>query len=332
MSGRRRLLTYLSTIFILLTGILWTIYFAFIRKPEISERYKIPLHQMKYRVRDKDSVIMVLVPAGEFCMGYNGIWWERWYNRLNYHPGESPGHIVFLDSFWMDITEVTVGNFRKFINETHYITTAEEEGWGKVFYPGPKDEEWRVVAGADWLHPHGPGTLAIDSEPVVQVSWSDAAAYCRWAGARLPTEAEWEKAARGDDERQYPWGNKFAGDRLNYSDINSPVARARDRYFNDGYSLLAPAGSYPEGRSPYGVMDMAGNVWEWVYDWYDDNTYRSSVYQNPAGPEEGTDKVMRGGSWYDVSWVTTTIRHWNEPADRYSDLGFRCAASYMEKH
>ena len=112
-NGKRRLLIYLSTVFILLTGILWTIYFAFIRKPEISERYKIPLHKMKYRIRDRDSVIIVLVPAGEFSMGYNGIWW--------------------------------------------------------------------AVKGADWLHPHGPGKLAGDSDPVSQVSWSDAVTYCRWA-------------------------------------------------------------------------------------------------------------------------------------------------------
>jgi formylglycine-generating enzyme required for sulfatase activity len=163
--------------------------------------------------------------------------------------------------------------------------------------------------------------------PVVFINWDMAANYCAWRGARLPTEAEWEKAARvsGTDMFNYPWGNRFNGTLLNFCDINCTQS-GKDRSYNDGFSDTAPVGSYEGGKSPYGAYDMAGNVIEWVADWYDKDYYASSPSNNPQGPDDGTHRVLRGGSWYNnLYYVRTFVRTSLDPMVAYNYVGFRCA-------
>jgi formylglycine-generating enzyme required for sulfatase activity len=250
-----------------------------------------------------DGMTMVYVPAGTFLMGSAD-------DDPVAQSNEKPQHQVTLDAFWIDQTEVTKAQFRKFIQETNYKTTAEKEGKGWV--PEAPNGNWKAVSGANWQYPTGPDSLAEDTHPVVQVSREDASAYCAWAESRLPTEAEWEKAARGTDGRTYPWG----GEPPNGSLLN----------FAKNVGGTTPVSSYPKGVSPYGVYDMAGNVWEWVQDWYGEDYYANSPTENPTGPTSGTSRVMRGGSWYDVEGNVRTARRVNiDPGAWVSHVGFRCA-------
>ncbi|MGD8759450.1 MAG: formylglycine-generating enzyme family protein [Anaerolineales bacterium] len=284
------------------------------------------------RVRLADGMTMVYIPAGEFQMGNQGIQW-MWDGSLtegNLNPqvfiDEGPQHAVYLDAYWFDQTEVTVGMFRAFVEATGYETSAERDGWGAPYKAGPKEEEWPHVEGADWLHPQGPMSNAQDDHPVVQVSWDDAAAYCAWAGGQLPSEAQWEKAARGTDGRLFPWGDIFDGNLGSFCGAECPVERNKEYAYDDGYPRTAPVGSFPVGASPYGALDMAGNVWEWMADWYSANYYGLSPYENPPGHRFGTERAQRGGAWVDNgSWVRTTVRHSTPGWNRCDDLGFRCA-------
>ncbi len=166
-------------------------------------------------------------------------------------------------------------------------------------------------------------TMGIDY-PVVGVSWNEADTYCRWAGGQLPAEAQWEYAARGPEGNTYPWGEEFEGQLVNYCDENCTYAW-KDESFNDGYELTAPVGSYPEGASWVGALDMAGNVWEWVNDWYDGDYYANSPAENPAGPESGAAKVLRGGRVAQRSLdLRSAVRSNLDPVIRYDGLGFRC--------
>jgi sulfatase modifying factor 1 len=308
---------------------------AFACENTIDDMSSDPGEALVTMTRPADGMIMVYIPPGKFLMGSNLIESvvlsgspTRGDLRLFVFSDQRPRHTVYLDGYWIDQTEVTVGMFKKFVDATGYMTTAEREGWAKPWRADSKELEWPMVQGADWLHPRGPGSSAEDDHPVVQVSWEDAMAYCQWVGATLPTEAQWEKAARGIDGRRYPWGDDFDGTRLNYGDINCPVGRWRDRNYDDGYAFTSPVGTYPHGASPYWVLDMAGNVWEWVFDWYDEEYYVHSPASNPRGPSSGHLKSQRGGSWYDgepEGWVTCVVRHQNPPTDRYEDVGFRCA-------
>ncbi len=259
------------------------------------------------------QVEMVSVPAGEFIMGTN-----------NGNPYEAPVRTVYLDGFWIDKTEVTNAQFSAFASETGYRTEAEQQGGGYNY----TNDGRLFVEGANWQRPQGPGSdiAGLDDYPVVLVSWSDAQAYCQWRNARLPTEAEWEKAARGDDARKHPWGDDFDRSSLNYCDANCPFDW-RIVGANDGYAMTAPVGSYLQGASPYGALDMAGNLREWVADWFDENYYRVAPNENPAGPAEGRRRVARGSAWNDVEWtVRSTDRFAYQPTVASNEVGFRCAA------
>ena len=226
---------------------------------------------------------MFAIPAGPFEMGASG---------TQALEDERPRHRVVLDAFSMDLYEVTTAQYGAFL-----AVTGRTAPW-----------LWESVN----LHEHG-------DRPVVGVDWHDADAYCRWKGKRLPTEAEWEKAARGDDGRLYPWGNQaptkehanFAlGARFSYSQV------------------LMPVQSYEAGKSPYGLYQMAGNVGEWVSDWYGANYYEQGPEGNPPGPENGQFKVLRGGSWSDLpKYLLTYGRFKLPPETRNSYIGFRCAKS-----
>ena len=256
---------------------------------------------------------LLCVPTGEFTMGSGD-------------NDEKPPHIVYLDAFWIDQTEVTNAMFRKFVDETHYETDAEKAGSANVF--DPVTYSWPATNGANWRHPRGSDSdlNGQDDYPVVQVTWNDAKAYCEWAGRRLPTEAEWEKAARGTDGRTYPWGfQAVAGNLLNFADRNLEVPWG-DKNVDDGYQYAAPVGHYPEGKSPYGALDMAGNVWEWVADWYGETTYASSPGRNPTGPETGSAHVVRGGGWNDGAADVRAARRYGLGPDGLGENGgFRCA-------
>jgi formylglycine-generating enzyme required for sulfatase activity len=203
----------------------------------------------------------------------------------------SPTRQRFVDAFYMDRYEVTTARYAKFLEST-----------GSDYVP----DFWDEIAGAN------SGEM-----PVIGVSWNDANAYCRWAGRRLPTEAEWEKAARGTDGRTYPWGESSPTiDRANYQNTSPGPYE----------SALSPVGSHPTGKSPYGVDDLAGNASEWVADWYTESFPTDDVY-NPRGPSEGEKKVIRGGGRYDqVNRLNTASRQFASPDTRGEDIGFRCAS------
>ena len=285
-------------------------------------------------VRPADDMEMAYVPEGEFIMGSTVAEAENAFQSCKeviedcdraWFEAEQPQHTVYLDGYWIDRYEVTNEQFARFVDATGHRTDAENKGTGWVFTDG----EWQEIEDVDWLHPHSPDANIFDQmdHPVVQVSWNDARAYCAWGGARLPTEAEWEKAARGTDGLRYPWGNTFDGSRLNFCDRNCELDW-KETDANDGYARTAPVGSYPAGASPYGALDMAGNVWEWVADWYDEDYYSRSPNTNPQGPESGEWRVVRGGSWYNNrNWARCADRSRLNPDITNYNLGFRCCVS-----
>lgn len=230
-----------------------------------------------------DGIIMVYIPPGEFTMGSN-----------DYDDNEKPLHTVFLDGYWMGKTGVTVEQFRLFVEDERYITGAEKMGW-VITRVGGKFEK---KEGITWKNP---GFRQDDNHPVVCVSWDDARAYCKWLSHKkglsfkLSTEAQWEKASRGTDKREYPWG-----DQVPDKDLAN---------FASNIGKTTPVGSYPDGASPYGLLDMAGNVWEWCNDWYKSDYYKKSPTKNPPGPESDSKRVQRSGSWnYDAGYLRCAFR------------------------
>jgi serine/threonine-protein kinase len=221
-----------------------------------------------------DGMVQVYVPTEDFLMG-----------SLRGNDNELPQHTVYLDDYWIDKYEVT-------------------------------NEQYRQCVQASFCTLPGGGIYDYDNYPnfpVIYVDWDQAKSYCRWVDRRLPSEAEWEKAARGTDGRIYPWGNQAPDTSLaNYY-----------RFI----SFIDEVGSSPAGASPYGALDMAGNVWEWVNDWFSANYYGISPSRNPQGPSSGTNRVLRGGSWnYDSGYVRSAYRYWNKPDSQTNYFGFRCAA------
>jgi formylglycine-generating enzyme required for sulfatase activity len=257
---------------------------------------------------------MVLIKGGTFAMG-----------QEDSFPYERPVHQVTLKSFWIDPTEVTVAEFEKFVAATGYKTDAEKWGWSGVF--DPKVGDWVKTDGADWRHPDGPKSSAKADEPVCQVSWTDAIAYAKWAGKRLPTEAEFEYAARGGlVNKKYSWGDELRpGGKpvANWWQGNFP----NDDKGEDGFKGRAPVKSFP--ANGYQLYDMIGNVWEWCSDYYSEDYYAKSPKENPPGPESGTERVLRGGSWLCAENFCSNYRvagrsHATEDSG-LNNLGFRCA-------
>jgi iron(II)-dependent oxidoreductase len=228
---------------------------------------------------------------------------------------ELPRHQQPVEAFYLDRYEVTNAQFAAFVNAQGYRTTAEQEGWGSGgFKKGNRWQEGRIH-GASWCAPSGPGTSAEPTHPVVQVSWMDAVAYCRWAGKRLPTEAEWELAARGTDGRLYPWGETWDPSKAN--GVRS-------------VGSTKPVGSYPAGMSPFGIHDLAGNVAEWTSSLF--RTYPYSTSDGREGPDEALPRVHRGGSWFHnvPGLLRTTFRGIFTPTSRHNYRGFRCAQDGRE--
>ena len=228
---------------------------------------------------------MALIPEGTFDMGSD-----------HGMPYEGPVHRVTVQAFWMDRCEVTNKEFARFVSASGYRTESEKQGWSGVFVPGA--QEWQPTKGADWRHPEGPASSLAgrDDEPVVHVSFDDAAACARWAGTRLPTEAEFEWAARGGLRRaEYAWGDTLrpgGRDMANTWQGHFPEHDAG----TDGYARIAPVGRFPPNG--YGLLDIAGNVWEWTTDWFSEDYYaRAAGAVDPQGPASGAEKAIRGGSW-----------------------------------
>ena len=234
------------------------------------------------RVSDTDNMEMVYVPAGDFSMG-----------SPTGAADAQPVHTVTLGAFWIDRREVTNAEYTLCLQA------------GVCLRPFTNGSNTHIDYFANPIY---------KNYPVIDLRWSSADKYCTWAGRRLPTEAEWEKAARGTDGRTYPWGN------------GEPTAKLLN--FNNPVGDTLAVGSYLKGASPYGALDMAGNVMEWVADWYGSVYYASSPQANPTGPADGTYKVLRGGSWHsDVYAVMSAARHYQAPDTRNIVVGFRCALS-----
>ncbi len=241
---------------------------------------------------------LVLIPAGAFLMGS-----DKKADR-NAYDAERPQRAVYLDAFAIDRYEVTALQYLKFVLATNR----------------PPQIDWRYEGGNF--------QESMAHHPVMHVSWHDADAYCRWAGKRLPTEAEWEKAARGEDGRLFPWGNQLAGlSRANFgrTGLSGPVRDRPERLLL--YPPIIAVDKYENAVSPYGLHQQIGNVAEWVADWYDKDYYKTAPDRNPTGPDRGTQRAFRGGGWMDsTTTMRAAMRNGTDPNTKINWLGFRCAS------
>jgi sulfatase modifying factor 1 len=255
---------------------------------------------------------MVLIPGGTFRMGSDeGM------------PDEKPVHVVTVKAFWMDSHEVTVAEFGRFVAATRYVTDAERFAWSGVFDVAVG--EWSRRDGASWRAPQGAESRPRPDDPVTHVSWNDAVAYAKWAGKRLPTEAEFEFAARGGlAGKKYAWGDELRPH-------GKPVANWWQGEFpvhdtgEDGFRGVAPVGRFP--ANGYGLFDITGNVWEWCADWYAPDAYDTAAI-DPTGPADGSERVIRGGSWMCSENYCSNYRVAGRsratPDTGLDNLGFRC--------
>ncbi len=251
---------------------------------------------LEKEVKGKDGAPMVLIPEGSFPMGVP-------HGDRDGGRDEYPRHDVFVNDFYIDKFELTNGRYLEFVKATKHRIPQNPKNATRNLWEGDTITE------------------SLADRPVVNVDWADAQAYCQWAGKRLPTEAEWEKAAKGTADRRFPWGNvEPTNKHLNFN----------QQWI--GEKTLMPVGSYELGKSPFGVYDMAGNVWEWVNDWYDAKYYERSPAKNPVGPESGTKRVLRGSGWQNE---TPTVRIFtrvdSDPTIRNESTGFRCAMDVRTK-
>ncbi len=276
---------------------------------------------------------MVLVDVGSYLKGTE--------DSIGYEDdGEGPIREITLDPFYMDVTPVTNREFNDFINATGYRTEADEFGWSFVFHsnvPKKIDGEqvpgvpwWRKVDRSNWRRPEGPGSNVKKrmDHPVVHVSVRDARAYCEWVGRRLPTEAEWEAAARGGlAQKRYVWGDDFMPNGIHQCNTFQGDFPALDTG-DDGYSGTCPVKAF--SANGFGLYSMAGNVWEWSYDYWSPFSQRNSPDRNPTGPLKGNRQVMRGGSFLCHSSYCNryrvAARTSNTPDSSTANLGFRCVS------
>ncbi len=258
--------------------------------------------------------------------------------------GEGPVRAVTLDPFWIDRFTVTNEAFAAFADATGYVTEAERIGWSFVFRPDGPDmadprrlygaEWWMAVDGACWRSPEGPGSSLTGREhhPVVQVSWNDAEAYAKWAGKRLPTEAEWEYAARGGlQQKLYPWGDELTPGNQHLCNLwqgEFPFHNTAE----DGYISTAPVDAFPPNG--YGLYGMTGNTWEWAADWFHPTHHLAATRHNPLGPAQGSARVLRGGSYLCHHTYCTryrvSARTSNTPDSATTHIGFRCVRDISE--
>ncbi|WP_193597930.1 formylglycine-generating enzyme family protein [Microbacterium sp. YJN-G] len=283
----------------------------------------------------KHLIPQARIPAGSFTMGDSS-------GDENRGDGETPRHRVTLEAFSIDTTSVTNRAFRAFVDDTGYLTEAETFGYSAVFHlavqadddmimgPAAGTPWWYGVRGADWRHPGGPDSVieGLDDHPAVHISWNDAQAYCEWAGRRLPTEAEWEYASRGGlEDAKYPWGDEepdVDGWRVNIWQGEFPTRNTRE----DGWLTTAPVETFqPNG---YGLWQTVGNVWEWCSDWYSPTTYTPEAAVAPIGPQHGSARVLRGGSYLChhsyCNRYRNSARSQNTPDSSMGNAGFRTVA------